>query len=106
MNKPHCITCGGNHDGDFCPPAADQIFTGQGIHPSVYRLKCLIRDKLPGQCKMLSHGDDCTCGLCDADRLQETLEICLGIINDGIRRGMPITKQVAKVSNQIRGIAQ
>ena len=55
---------------------------------------------------MLSHGDDCTCGLCDADRLQETLEICLGIINDGIRRGMPITKQVAKVSNQIRGIAQ
>lgn len=82
------------------------VVTGHGVHPSVYRLKCLIRNELPGQCKMLSRGDDCECVLCDAERLQETLNNCLDIINDCILRGMPVTEKVAKVSNQIRGVSQ
>lgn len=91
--------------GPFEAPV-EAVVTGHGVHPSVHRLKCLIRDELPGRCKMFSHGEGCECGLCDADRLQETLEDCLSIINDCILRGMPVTEQVAKVSNQIRGMSQ
>lgn len=77
-----------------------------GVHPAVTRLKALVRNITPGQCKVLSKGSDCTCGLCDAERLQETLDDCLEIINDAILHGMPVTEKIANVSNLIRGQAR
>ena len=47
---------------------------GKGMHPAAYRLKGLIRTELPGRCKILCIGDQCECGLCDVERLQEALD--------------------------------
>ena len=40
----------------------------------IYRLKNLIRIELPGRCRKLSEGDDCMCGLCECERLQQFID--------------------------------
>ena len=37
------------------------------------RLRAFINARLAGQCKMLSSGSECTCALCDLDRLSAAL---------------------------------
>ena len=43
--------------------------TFEDIEGPANRLRSIIRQVLPGGCKMLSQGDGCGCPLCDIDRL-------------------------------------
>jgi hypothetical protein len=53
------------------PPASAAPNEPVAPLPSADRLRAFIREKAPGGCKLLSQGTDCTCLLCDVDRLAE-----------------------------------
>lgn len=43
------------------------------LNTPIGRLREFISNNINGQCKIISQGTDCTCPLCDLDRVQETL---------------------------------
>lgn len=61
------------------------------------RLRAFVREKEPGRCNVMSFGDDCTCPLCDIDRLQALNERTLKHYTDCLRKMLRMKEAAAEL---------